>query len=108
MPEGLAGFLDLNLPPGTRRDCAEPKRCALFAVELDGQPEPEYCLAASDAIARCFARSGDTWTDLGRLREIQGAAAETLRSDLAEHPPEAVPGYNDVRVGGKLYRIVPR
>ncbi len=111
VPEGFTGFL-AGLPDASLRgQCYSAAPCTLFAIDLDGDGRDEHCLVTAPRgdipwnPARCFAATPDGWRALGTLSGGAGSIdVEELRAHGALPVP---PHYRDVRVGDRVYRLLP-
>jgi hypothetical protein len=102
LPPGLLATLDEQ----SRDRCHADRPCALFAVDVTGDPTPEYCLDTGYFSVPCFAqRPGrDEWRKLGELPTPGGLSLSMLRHKGARTEPSA---YRDVRIGEQLLRLTP-
>ena len=111
VPEGFTAFLGGLTDASLRGQCYSAAPCTLFAVDLDGDGRDEHCLVTAPRgdiawnPARCFAATPDGWRALGTLSGGVGSIdVEELRAHGAEPVP---PHYRDVRVGDRVYRLLP-
>ena len=111
VPEGFTAFLAGVPDAGLRNQCFSSAPCTLFAIDLDGDGHDEHCLVTAPSgdvswnPARCYSENADGWRAIGTL---SGGAGSVDVEELRAHGAEPVaPQFRDVRVGERVYRLLP-
>jgi hypothetical protein len=118
VPAGLTAKIGANTEfQSWARVCSDEHRCLLFAVDLNADGSPEYCVVVGPHFheSTCWERSGSGWRRLGRMHpsnegDVPGIAhvppdlLDRLRAgELRVVPPR----YSDIQIGQTVFRLRP-
>lgn len=109
LPAGLLSYLQSSRPYPTEI-CKRKPGCLALAVDLGGNPAPEYVLVTPNASELLvFGRNAaGAWCQVGRLRHdaTRKASASALRAAiLAARARTVAPVHRDLEIDGVRYRF---